>query len=200
MDTLLQEISDYELANSIQLSEQDKKEIQNIYIVMDCLRNNKILLENIKDDSIIIFDKKLIFLQSEIESMSVSRKTDLQFWGMKNCTIMIKEKISHLSFHSCEDIDVKLMEGVISSVDFFHCDSVKLLVNNEGVRSIEFGDSIDVEITIPRSINKTEITGVRTPSIKCKYGESDYILNKSFWSPSGRYKVRKGFIFNSNKI
>lgn len=183
-----------ELDDNISLSEHTKDEIKSFYRAWTTCINNKIIIENLKNETLDInetvnYDNKVI---------PVELTSTLHFINCQNLSINLNRKVNHITIERCDNVKIVINSGCISGLDTIKSKYINVLIDNKSIYFIDVGTSSDCNYCIRDYVYKNDdmyISSIDSMDInlyiidddKNIEHKSDYNLSSVF----GNYKLIK---------
>lgn len=148
------------------LTESEKQEIKELYTILWKTYNNKIFIENIENSNIRV-DKTIVINGAQYNNKNVTQESTLHFINCKNVTVIIKNKVCHITIEGCENFNIKTNGGSITGLDDIRCNHVSHVLENSSVYFLDVSNSQDCVYYISENnALNTLISSYGSPDIK----------------------------------
>lgn len=198
-----EELDNYEFNNgSNSLTEQDRIYIKNLYFMMKSAFQNKIFIENyydcnlrIKDNIISVFSKN----NNKDINNNVSHKSTLFFSNFKNVTIVINTKVAHITLEKCRDVNIKIIGGSITGLDFIRCVNLSCVFDKGFVYFVDISNSEECNMyfSFPIALS-TMITTMFSYKINFYILSPANKVHKTFKKNTSYFDIYKKYVFENN--
>ena len=185
-----------ELDDILFLNDDEKNTIINIYSSWNICKNNHQYIKNI-NNSTIIFDDNYIINDNILnydEIMDTNKRT-LYIDNCYNLEIKVNNKFNHIILINCSNINITLLEGLITGIDLLHCNGVNLLIRLNKIFNINFGYSSDCQIIFDK-YSSSDICIITSYCVNIKFilvntnnNFKKYITNRSLFSTINNYII-----------
>ncbi|QKF94086.1 adenylate cyclase-associated CAP [Fadolivirus algeromassiliense] len=139
LKTLSEELDEYSF-NIKYLNDNDKKEIKQLYTLLWQTYNQKIFIENISHANIRITDK--IYINNNIYVNDIiTTKTTLYFVNCNNVTVVVNNKVCHITIEHCNHFNIKTRGGSITGIDNINCKHVCHVLEKSSVYLLDISNS-----------------------------------------------------------
>jgi hypothetical protein len=195
LNILDQELEKYSFDIS-HLTENDKDDIKHMYSLIWKTLNNKIFLENINDANVRIHNK--IFVNNkEYGNYQISNKTTLHFINCKDTTIIINEKVCHITVERCENLYIKVKGGSITGLDDIKCKNIRHIMEDSSVYFIDLSSSFDCSLYISeRNALNTIISSFQCPNVRIVMTDTkDGKIKNKYNPPLSFFEMYRLYLF-----
>lgn len=139
LENLNEELNEYSF-NIKYLNDIQKKEIKDLYTMLWNTYNQKIFIENLSNVHIRITDK--IYINNTIYiDKDINDKSTLHFINCKNITVVINNKVCHITIERCNHFNIKTRGGAITGIDNINCKHVSHILENSSVYFLDVSNS-----------------------------------------------------------
>jgi hypothetical protein len=114
--------------------------------------NNKIIIENMNMNKIIIKITNRLFINDIDFGSEITNKTSLHFDNCSNLNIHIFHKINHICIVNCSNILVKINKNIISGIDTINSKNITHLFDND-INYLDLSTSHNCKYIISHHIN-----------------------------------------------
>jgi hypothetical protein len=148
MQELNKELSTLDINNEL------KKTIINIFKSYLTVKNNHIYIENDHNDFIAI--GKNIIMRNQQKNNIINKKKTIYLLKCSNINIVIGKKINHIIIDKCNNVTIRILNGLISGIDIINSKDINLVVDNN-IYNLNCGKSDNCECLIKKSIAGTTL-------------------------------------------
>lgn len=149
------EINDYCL-NVHNLSENEKKDIKELYKIWKSCLNKKIMIDNISNTNIRI-SNIINFSDGTIIWDDVKKHHSLHFVNCSNTTIIITAKVNHITFENCANINIRSSGGSISGIDIIRCNNITSIFDLGSIYFVDISNTTGCSFILSEKIAKDTI-------------------------------------------
>ena len=199
MDNLKKELDDI-----LNLDDNSKETILNVFNSWSSCRNNHQIIENI-NDSTIIFDNNYsineILLKYD-NDIHINKRT-LYIDKCNNLEILVNDKFNHIILINSSNINITILGGLISGIDLIHCDNIRLTVKFNKINNINYGYSRDCKLIIDKNTG-LDIYVSASYSVNILFMLiynnllKKYLTNRSLFSKMNYYFIDNNMLITSN--
>jgi len=186
-----QELDDY-CWNVRELSTDERNDIKELYKMWKTCLNKKLIIDNIQNSNIRISDK--ILNGGKVLWEDVKRHHSLHFLNCENVTIVISEKVNHITLERCKNVNIRSTGGSVSGIDIIKCNNVTHIFESGKIYFMDISNTTQCSFILSEEIAK-DIMITTTSSFNLNF--------KTICSQSGvvknRYKTNMN-IFQSFAI
>lgn len=112
----------------------ERENIKNLYISWKKALDNKIFIRDIAKENIRICNGKY-------NGRDVTSSSTLHFINCSYVTVVVSQKLTHVTLENCDNFHIKLLGGVISGIDCIRSNNLTIIVENEPIYFIDTSDS-----------------------------------------------------------
>lgn len=142
-----------EQLNSIEIPDQEKEMIINVYRSWKSCYDNNIIIQNINyNHSANIKISKSIYINGIETYTNITSKSRIFFSNCSNISILVLNKINNIIIENCKNINLKTTSGIIGGIDVLHSSNINFVVSKKDVYHISFGDVYKSNTFIEKSL------------------------------------------------
>jgi hypothetical protein len=133
------DIEDY-CWNVRELSNDEKKDIRDLYTLWKTCLNKKIVIENVSKSNIRVTHDNLTCNGKMIWS-DIKSHHSLYFVNCSDITIIVTPKVNHITLDRCNNINFKCVGGSISGIDIIKCSNITSVFNSKSVYFLDISNT-----------------------------------------------------------
>ena len=198
METLKKELDDI-----INIDDNTKNTILNVFNCWNSCKNNHQVIENINNSDIIFSNNYSInnnLLNYDID-IDINKRT-LYIDKCNNLNIKVNDKFNHIIIINSSNINITILEGLIGGIDIIHCDNIKLTVKFNKINNINYGYSNDCKLILDKNtgldiyISTSYCVNILFMLI---YNNilNKYLTNRSFFSKINYYFIDSNMLLSN---
>lgn len=138
--------------NVNELTISDRQDIKELYRLWKSCLNKKIIIQNIKKGNIRVSDK--ITVDGNIIWNDIRKHHTLHFINCTKSTIVISEKVNHITLERCSNVNIRSTGGSISGIDTLKCNNVTHIFETGNIYFIDISNSTECEFMLSETIAK----------------------------------------------
>lgn len=193
---LNRELNEYSF-NTQYLSDEQKKEITDFFVLLKKTMNNKIFIENIEKQNIKVNNNDII-INGNIFASNITKKNTLHFINCRNLIINIYIQVTHITLEKCENINIRTTGGSISGLDCISCNNVSHIFDNGHVYFIDISKSTCCRYYLSKPIAlNTIIQTMESMDLKF-FAIENHIVTNIFHKNNSFFDIFKKYIFKEN--
>jgi len=135
-----QDLDDY-CWNVRELSPQERDDIKELYRLWKTCLNKKLIIDNIQDSNIRISNK--ILNNGDVLWDDVKKHHSLHFINCQNVTIVISEKVNHITIERCSNVNIRSTGGSISGIDIIKCSNVTHIFESGNISFMDISNTTE---------------------------------------------------------
>ncbi len=138
--------------NVRELSENEKEDIRNLYILWKTALNKKIVIDNVHNSNVrisnnVICDKKVLW-------EDVKPHHSFHFVDCSDITIVINPKVNHITLERCSNVNFRSTGGSISGIDIIRSTNVTSVFSSKSVKFIDISNATQCTFILSETIAK----------------------------------------------
>lgn len=139
--------------NVRKLSEEEKRDIKELYKIWKSCLNKKIMIDSIESTNVRVSDK-INFSDGTVIWDDVKRHHSLHFINCSNATIVITAKVNHITLERCTNVNVRVTGGSISGIDIIKCSNITSIFDFSSVYFVDVSISTGCSFILSEAIAK----------------------------------------------
>ena len=193
LQMLNEEIDNYSF-DVRELSESEKEEIKNLYVSMRKISQNRNIIENLKNANIRI-NKMVLINGTEYDNYDITDKSGLHFSNCHNTTVIITNKVCHITSDNCSQFTIKIIGGSISGMDIINCQNVNTIIENSSIHFLDISKSqaCTLYLSENNALNTT-ILSYESHNIQIIMTDEGFIKNK-YILPMSYFEICRIYTF-----
>jgi hypothetical protein len=177
-----------------ELSENEKEEIKNLYVSMRKISQNRNIIENVKNTNIRI-NKMVLINGTEHDNYDINDKSGLHFANCHNTTVIITNKVCHITSENCNNFTIKIIGGSISGMDIINCENVNTIIENSSINFLDISKSHGCILYISeKNALNTTILSYESQNIQIIMTDEGFIKNK-YTLPMSYFEICRIYTF-----
>lgn len=137
IEQLNEELEEY-CWNIRELQEGEKQDIRNLYRLWKTSINKKIVISDLHKTNVRVSSD--ILSNKEVLWHSIKQDHSLHFLNCSDITIIVNPKVNHITIERCKNVNIRVVNGSISGIDFIKCDNVTSVFNSKNVNFMDISD------------------------------------------------------------
>lgn len=135
------------------LDKSDDDMFINIFKSWKTCLDNHITITDIKyDNKVNVSINDNIYINDIETYKNISKTSSIFISNCNNLDIFLSKKINHIIIENCINVNLEVASGIISGIDVLHSENINIIITNEDIFYLSFGEVLKSYIYIDKSL------------------------------------------------